>query len=170
MERPYGWFSEAEGQAYAGLVQNIRNGVIVEFGLYLGRSFSYILPVCAENNNLLFGIDDWRLHQHRTIRNTFFEWFRQSGFAATIIEQDGIESVKSFDDASIDLVMVDTNHHYEPTKEQVSIWLPKLKSGGIICGHDYNDTWPGLVQAVDEMLGKPQNLVDSFWWFQVDSL
>ena len=50
----------------------------------------------------------------------------------------------------VDFVYIDGLHSYESVKEDIHDWFPKLKSGGILCGHDYNATNPGTIQAVDE--------------------
>ncbi len=52
---------------------------------------------------------------------------------------------------SIDFIYIDASHLYEDVKRDLNDWLPKLKSGGILAGHDYitlNDF--GVIQAVDE--------------------
>jgi predicted O-methyltransferase YrrM len=55
-------------------------------------------------------------------------------------------------DNSMDVVYIDADHSYESAKEDISLYLNKVKSGGFICGHDYNNgSWPGVVKAVDEL-------------------
>jgi hypothetical protein len=45
-------------------------------------------------------------------------------------------------------------------------WLPKVKTGGIIAGHDFQDAFPGTMQAVRELLGEPEILgKDTSWGF-----
>jgi len=172
MIRPYGYFTEAEGEAYSKLVRGIREGTVVELGVFKGLSLSYIIAACQENNNRLVGVDDWRWRKDENVREDFFGWLDSSQYldAVEIIEKDCVEAVNEFEDASLDLVMVDTDHFYEPFKEQAEAWLPKIKPGGIFCGHDYNDRWFKLKRGIHEILGEPQNLVDSFWWFEIDSL
>ena len=50
----------------------------------------------------------------------------------------------------VDFVYIDGLHDYESVKEDIHDWFPKLHSGGILCGHDYNETNPGTIQAVNE--------------------
>lgn len=42
-----------------------------------------------------------------------------------------------FQDGSLDFVYIDANHSYEGVKLDISLWYPKVKSGGLVCGHDY---------------------------------
>ncbi|MEQ9230847.1 MAG: TylF/MycF/NovP-related O-methyltransferase, partial [Cyclobacteriaceae bacterium] len=39
---------------------------------------------------------------------------------------------------------------YAPTFSALNYFYPKLAKGGVILIHDYNHTWAGLRQAVDE--------------------
>lgn len=41
------------------------------------------------------------------------------------------------DDKSLDVVFIDGNHSYKYVVDDIKNYLPKIKSGGIICGDDY---------------------------------
>ena len=56
-------------------------------------------------------------------------------------------AARIFADEIIDAAYIDSCHKYKSTKEELRLYLPKLKSGGLMCGHDYNI--PGVKQAVD---------------------
>jgi cephalosporin hydroxylase len=57
----------------------------------------------------------------------------------------------SFEDNSLDFVFIDASHDYQSVKQDIEAWLPKVRSGGIIAGHDYEpNEFPGVVQAVNE--------------------
>jgi FkbM family methyltransferase len=51
-----------------------------------------------------------------------------------------------------DFIYIDGDHSYDYVKEDIEIWYPKVRAGGLICGHDYNNQWEGVVQAVDEFV------------------
>jgi predicted O-methyltransferase YrrM len=59
---------------------------------------------------------------------------------------------KKFADESLDVVFIDLTHTYEAVKEDIALWLPKVKKGGYLAGDDYHENWPGVIQAVDELL------------------
>jgi hypothetical protein len=44
---------------------------------------------------------------------------------------------KQFPDAHFDYIYVDARHDYVGVAEDLAAWLPKLRAGGIIAGHDY---------------------------------
>jgi hypothetical protein len=49
------------------------------------------------------------------------------------------EAVPLIDDASCDFIYLDANHSYKATKRDLVLWFPKLRMGGLMCGHDYFD-------------------------------
>jgi hypothetical protein len=57
----------------------------------------------------------------------------------------------------LDLVFIDANHEYLQVRKDILSWLPKVRSGGLLSGHDYDQTIPmfsGVKQAVDEIFGR----------------
>lgn len=40
-------------------------------------------------------------------------------------------------DRSLDFVYIDANHAYDAVLEDLRLWAPKVKVGGVISGHDY---------------------------------
>lgn len=76
-------------------------------------------------------------------------------------------------DGSLDWVYVDAGHTYMECHEDLCLWSPKVKLGGIVAGHDYVEVeHVGVIGAVqDFMLEKNQkalNLtgedVPTFWY------
>jgi hypothetical protein len=43
------------------------------------------------------------------------------------------------DKESCDFVYIDGNHSYSHVKEDLRLWFPKVKRGGVFAGHDYFD-------------------------------
>ena len=62
--------------------------------------------------------------------------------------------VHFFEDNSLDFVYIDGEHSYEAVSDDIACWWSKIKSGGIMSGHDYNETNPGTKQAVNEFAEK----------------
>lgn len=55
----------------------------------------------------------------------------------------------SFLDNSIDTIYIDGNHSYDSVKQDIELSINKLIIGGFLCGHDYNKSWPGVIDAVN---------------------
>jgi hypothetical protein len=49
------------------------------------------------------------------------------------------QAVESFDDRSLDFVYIDAEHTYEAVQNDVALWYPKVRAGGILAGHDFVD-------------------------------
>ena len=75
-----------------------------------------------------------------------------------------IEASKFFENNSLDFVYIDAIHTYDSVKEDITLWLPKIKKGGCIGGHDYSKAWSGVVKAVHETLRKPDYVFEDCSW------
>ena len=78
-----------------------------------------------------------------------------------------------FKDNSHDVVYIDGCHEYECVKQDIKLFYPKIKSKGFLCGHDYNDLWPGVKSAVHEFVSENElnnndiiTFTDSSWMIQ----
>jgi hypothetical protein len=50
-----------------------------------------------------------------------------------------------------DFVWIDGDHEYEDVKADILFYKSVLKSGGILSGHDYEEKFPGVIRAVNEL-------------------
>jgi len=65
----------------------------------------------------------------------------------------------------LDMVYLDGAHDYDNVVADIRCWWKKLRIGGLLCGHDYNNDWdcPDVKVAVDELF--PSASTDSCdWW------
>jgi predicted O-methyltransferase YrrM len=72
------------------------------------------------------------------------------------------EAAGLFKDESLDAVFIDADHSYEAVKMDIQNWMPKVRRGGILAGHDYNSAWPGVIRAVNEILPEAEK-IDYCW-------
>ncbi len=63
------------------------------------------------------------------------------------------KGVRSISDYSLDFVYIDGCHRYESVKKDIELCYPKVKNGGMIAGHDFTNTHPGVVKAWIEKFG-----------------
>lgn len=64
-----------------------------------------------------------------------------------------IEAASSFDDNSIDMLIIDDDHTEAYLRREIVAWLPKVRAGGLIGFHDYDAiNWAGVKRAVDELM------------------
>ena len=86
-----------------------------------------------------------------------------------IINALSMDAVKQFDDGSLDYVYIDANHEFPYVAEDVFYWSQKVRSGGIVSGHDYLNTprQDGMVQ-VREVVNAYTEAFNIEPWFVVD--
>lgn len=76
---------------------------------------------------------------------------------------------KMFPDEFFDFVYIDADHTYESVKKDIETWFPKVRTGGIMSGHDYKEGM-GVIKAVTEFIDKTKltlNLTEedyASWW------
>jgi predicted O-methyltransferase YrrM len=80
------------------------------------------------------------------------------------IQLDSVEAADRFPDKTFYVVFLDAAHQYEKFKADILAWLPKVRPGGWIGGHDYPGR-PGVKKAVDEIFGdRVETDVNKTWW------
>jgi predicted O-methyltransferase YrrM len=82
------------------------------------------------------------------------------------IKELSLIAATTFKRQSLDMVYIDANHDYESVLNDIKSWIPNVKYGGIVAGHDYTTSEPeyGVVQAVNEVFGKPDKVfADTSW-------
>lgn len=74
----------------------------------------------------------------------------------TLIRDTSENGSKLFQNNFFDFIYIDANHSYDASLLDLNLWYPKLKSGGILAGHDYINDLPTfeVKRAVDEFSEK----------------
>lgn len=89
------------------------------------------------------------------------------GNRAIIIRKKSLPASNNFKDGSLDYVFIDAEHTYEGLKEDTLAWLPKVRLGGWIGGHDIDNLprFPGIRKAVEEIFGDDFEVDGDHTWF-----
>lgn len=135
-----------------------KGGRIVEIGAWLGKSaimmaelielsgkkieFTTVDPFVVQpvwdGTFWQFGKDDNSFKPEA--RDLFLKHRKESGYenAINLIVDYSEGAVAQFEDNSLDAVMIDGAHDRENVAFDLRAWYPKVKSGGIIAGHDFS--------------------------------
>lgn len=78
------------------------------------------------------------------------------------LKGDSVEMAEKVKNESLDFIFIDADHRYPAVIKDLAAWVPKLKPGGVLCGHDIH--LPGVKKAVDEKLRQYEDTeVDHVW-------
>lgn len=96
-------------------------------------------------------------------------WFLLSQKRIDLIRKASVEAASSIPDQSLDMVFIDGDHSYSGCKQDILSWLPKVKPGGWIGGHDYkHPNFQSEVHlAVDEVFPAIELDADYTWFVRV---
>lgn len=118
----------------------------VEIGVYKG---SYSKQLLKYNPNLkLYGIDAWTSYvgykdfDPTDLPKAYQEAVKNTrDYNCELIKgwSDDPEILSRFPDHSLDFVFIDGNHAYEYVVRDIALWSKKVRPGGIVYGHDYDD-------------------------------
>ena len=139
-------------------------GSFAEVGCYRGKSLFYFLMEIANAGKTInaTAIDSFigteTEDTHSDVKNGFISNMKPFEGKYGIIEGDSALSAKQFPDKSLDFVFIDADHRYTSVKKDITAWLPKVKSGGIISGHDYGSRCCDVIRAVGEVFGNRVDL------------
>ncbi len=138
--RDLGLLLNAQGFAGRGVEVGVKEGKFSEMILHFWRG------------ETLFSIDPWRefgaeyrdsanvqqAQQDAYYHETQSRLARFNG-QSRILRMTSEEAAVEFEDESLDFAYLDAQHHYEAVKQDIALWWPKVRRGGLLCGHDYSD-------------------------------
>ena len=136
------------------------SGIVIEVGTYTGASAEAILASSSVKQLICVDPFNGSAGDHQTC-----VWSPEAVFAMlqarlvkhvgrfTVMQTTSLNASCLLKDAFADMVFIDADHSYESVKQDIQIWMPKLHFGGLMCGHDYESRFPGVVKAVQEFAG-----------------
>ena len=132
----------------------------VELGLASGKLFRKLLSTFPELH--MIGVDR-SIHIPR--KHMVREIVRAYPGRATVYERLTSDAAGEIEDGSQDFVFIDADHSYAGCAGDIRNYLPKIRKGGIMMGHDYNArAYPGVISAVDRAFGNRVQLHDDCVW------
>ncbi len=170
-----GWMSEQELSWLAESAS--KSKCIVEAGSYQGRSTRVL---CDNTDGIVHAVDPWAGNYGKNI-NTSQIPFADDAVGTNIIYSEFVINLsehilkrkcivhrKQFTDCFVDnpdMVFIDAIHDYEDCHKDIMHARLLMNNGGLLCGHDYSEEWPGVMLAVAEHFPERKiNSVDTIWW------
>lgn len=167
-ELPEGWMGKRPSRWLQKRAR--KRSRIIEVGVWKGRTTA-LLARSAPWSARIWAVDNWRgtpddEGQHalyseqadETGDAVYYEFYKnlETPIQAGRVFPVRMDSVAAADHLlaqygrTFDMVFLDADHRYEAVRADIVAYSRLLIPGGLLCGHDYSERWPGVVQAVDE--------------------
>ena len=130
-----------------------------EIGVAMGSHCQRILQTTSLEK--LYGIDPYQNYGDPTNASMSPPWFdmyyykvmdklSEFGSRFELIRDFSVSAAQKFSDHSLDFVFIDGNHTYDFVNADLHAWWNKIRSGGFMCGDDYNTGHDGVPRAVNQ--------------------
>lgn len=149
-----------------------------EVGVYNGVNAAKMLSGCPELN--LFLVDRWKDIEPdpNGERIGCENWDAEKGYRQamsrvqgynkriTVLRGDSVKMADKVEDGSLDFVFIDADHRYAAVKADIQAWAPKVREGGVVCGHDFDyPSLEGVRKAVEEcFVDFKETGIDYVWY------
>jgi predicted O-methyltransferase YrrM len=154
-----GWFHH--GSKILSLVEQYRPRVCVELGTWQGASAIPIARLIQRWGGTLNCIDTWSGELNSDGGSLPDKAPVMLLSCARRIVEAGLSNVRlipamtgravKYWSEPIDFLYIDADHSYDGVWTDLLLWLPHVKSGGLVLGDDYgNALYPGVKDAWDE--------------------
>jgi len=131
------------------LVNEIGATKIAEIGVMKGETAMFLLKNCPQIEAYL--LVDPKIHY------PFYEAVMK--YKTSFFKMKSEQAALLIADKSLDLVFIDGLHDFRNVTLDLNLWLPKVRKGGILCGHDYGQLTVSyrnkieVTEAVDKFFG-----------------
>lgn len=175
-----GWFDFQD--IYTGMVNHAANTAhFVEVGSWKGTSSAYMAVEIinsgkqikfdcidiwrAENNDAIYQTDEYV--KHNKLYEHFIDNMKPVEGHYHAIQMPSVDAANLYQDNSLDFVFIDASHTYENVFADIKAYLPKIKKGGVIGGHDYHSS-EGVRRATQELLPNHTQISSNSWICIID--
>lgn len=138
--------------------------LLVEVGSWKGES----ARIFSRWVNQVVCVDSWAVglppESPYTMEDVHQEYCRNVADLNNVawLRMPSVDASVLFCDGALDAVYIDASHQYRNVLADIRAWMPKVRKGGILAGHDYD--MAGVAQAVYETIGEPHNtFADNSW-------
>ncbi len=152
-----------------------------EIGVFSGATSQRLLK---KDDLTLFMVDTWEgfaidpgivIATHEEQQENFRQAMTATAFAQPrrrVLRMTSAKGAQTIEDEMLDFAFIDADHSYPAVSADIKAWSPKVKPGGLLCGHDYaNHEYlfgEEVKRAVDEAAkanGWMVELGDDYTWF-----
>ena len=163
-----GWFDESDAELYTHIFGQLPpESIIVEIGVWRGRSTAHLLNLIDERGDSirLHCVDSFTGDELAGFRNTKAEFERNVETLRGLLTLHVVPSTSAAKYIrNTDFVFIDAAHDYNSVRSDIDAWLPTVKPGGWIAGHDIGMS--DVRRAVEETFGQTYKVMGNSWYVQ----
>jgi hypothetical protein len=149
------------------VIKHYKYKTIAEVGVYVGVFFQKL--IAPPSVFKAYAVDLWEKYPQSDIGGHFtwdftvptltklrldFQAKYKDDRRVIIRHMSSVEAASTIPDGELDLCFIDAGHDYASIHADLYAWWPKVRRGGLICGHDYRNPKWGVRTAVDEYVQK----------------
>ncbi len=141
-------------------------GDVVEIGSWQGRSSTFLARAVKESSNgKFYAIDHFAGNIGKeefyaidgsmsTLKENFNENIAKFGLTnvVNLLDMANTKAVGKIKDKTIRFLFIDGDHTKQGVQKDIELFFPLLTKGSIVVFDDYFEGFPGLIEAVDEIL------------------
>ncbi len=173
---------KSQSQVLVDIVKSFdrKDLVIAEIGIWKSHTVKRVLKTSKDIISQYWAIDFFESTNHWNYRHRTHEFWEACYFKACrlmrwfpqlcVVRMSSLEAAKLFPKKYFDLVFLDADHTYEALMNDIKAWLPLVKDGGLLTGHDYGGKKVGVKQAVDECFDDVEIDQATVWIKKVEDL
>jgi len=165
-------------QVYQDAVAGAKDGaVFVEVGAFFGSSAAHMaVEIINSGKRIEFHVvDSWEGNQElreqfatkSSVHQEFLDNIAPVAKQVRVHKMRSTSAARLFADNTVDFCFIDAAHERESVLEDIRAWLPKVKAGGTLAGHDYHSSFPGVMEAVNAVFGNRRITVTGRCWSHV---
>jgi len=155
-----------QGHILVDLIKNSNGKIqrVAEIGVWKGHTTKRVLKSCNDIISQYWAVDFWQYSERRKYRSRTPEFWDELYFRVCrlmrwfpqlhVLRMDSLTAASLFSDRYFDLIFIDAEHTYESVIADIKAWMPLIRDGGLLTGHDYGGKHPGVKKAVDEIFGE----------------
>lgn len=173
-----GWFTFP--RLYERAISEAQDGdTVVEIGAWLGRSTAFLGRAIQTSGKVIRAVvvdtfEGSPAEPHMlssvnaaggSIRSLFERNMALAGLGAVfeVRQVASVEAARSIPDQSCSFVFIDADHRYQAVRDDIRAWRGKVRSGGILAGHDCH-TYAEVYAAVRDEIGTAFITTDENVW------
>jgi len=151
-----------------------------EIGVLRGKTLFALLD--AVPTLAMYGVDQWRQLDLRADENaeTYVDFdmtalrsrvvLKAAGYRGrcTILHGDSAAMARAVPAMSLDFVFVDGDHTEPGVERDIRAWLPTIRPGGMLLGHDWH--WSSVQRVIDRLCPGWVDHGEAVWGVPVESV